>query len=292
VIEGRVAVGFPFLTDVELSELVAGELVSVVYDSNEYVLDVAALTSNYRCIYGQGCQGTTPLQGEEPGRQRPADPSVTGCCRTGPRYRMATAEVGDADRGLLDSPMRIQRFVEALGPQDAQHHERIAAGDWFTEVEHEDGTWASHNTTVAGNCIFLNTEMPAGRTGCALYHLALRLGVEPRRTRPVICHSSPAAAFLIADAADRTTPQVLVTLQPGWFGWFASTGYFCMSDPAAYTAAEPVFRRMASEYTTLLGESVWNALVPTLEQIWRERGEQLSRSWGQPVELHPPRWAR
>jgi hypothetical protein len=266
------------------------ELVTVVYDGDEYALDVKALTSNYQCIYGRGCQGTTPLRGEGPGQHRPADPAVGGCCRTTPGYAKATTEVGD-ETATDDSPLRIRPYVEQLQPDEAQHHEQIAAGEWYTEVLREDGYWDARNAGVAGNCIFLNTEMSNGKTGCALFHLATRLGVDPEQTRPKVCHYTPAAVFVIADPRAGGGRRLLVTLHPPWFGWFAADGYFCTSDPAAYSATEPVFRRMASEFSGLLGADVYAALLPTLEQIWAERGERLKKSWGQPTPLPAPRWA-
>ena len=54
-----------------LFEPLPDETLTVAHEEDEYVLDVAALTSNYRCIYGQGCQGTTPRGGERFGLYRP-----------------------------------------------------------------------------------------------------------------------------------------------------------------------------------------------------------------------------
>jgi hypothetical protein len=270
---------------------VPDEAVVVRHGDDEYVLDVLALTSNYQCIYGRGCKGTTPLAGEGPGRHQPADPSVAGCCRITPSYDFATAEVDEADAARVDSPLRVKPFADALGPDDAQHYEQIAAGEWYVEEHDELGSLVSRHTAVGGNCIFLNTETPQDKLGCSLYHLANRLGLDPKQTRPMVCHSAPAAAFTVAELANGGE-RVLVTLRPHWFGWFAAEGYFCMSDPAAFSAGEPVFRRMASEYSTLLGESVYGALLPVLEEIWVERGKRLKGNWGRPVQLQAPRGYR
>lgn len=267
------------------------ELVIVKHEQDEYALDVLALMSNYRCIYGQGCQGVTPWDGEGPDNYLPADPSVTGCCRTTPGFNLATAEVADADAARLDSPLRIKPYVDALGPDDAQHYDQIAAGKWYTEVEQSDG-WDSRNAAVGGNCIFLNTDTPQGKLGCALHHLAGRLGVDPKDTRPIICHIEPAAAFVIADDLPDSGRRVLVTLRPPWSGWFARDRYWCTSDPSAYSASEPVFRRMASEYTALLGEDVFATLLPVMEELWAQRHEHYERNWGRPVPLPTPSWAR
>lgn len=280
---------FAFVPDLDRS--LPSDTVTVRHGSDDYVLDVLAMTSNYRCIYGQGCRGTTPLEGERPGRYRPGDPSVTGCCRTSPVYRRATAEVAAGEEATDDSPLRVAPFVAALRPNEAQHYDRIAAGDWYTEVADGDGRWTARHTTDRGNCIFLNTEMASGRTGCALFHVAARLGLDAKDTRPFACHVAPAAAFLLDDVPPGGGTRVLVTLQPHWFGWFSADGYFCTSDPAAFSAGEPVFRRMNSEFSTLLGEDVYAALLPTLEEIWAERGARLRRGWGQPAPLPTPTWA-
>lgn len=284
-----------FLPDADLTGMFARETVTVSVGNDDYILDIGALTSNYRCIYGQGCQGTTPLVGERPGQHRPDDPSVTGCCRTAPGYGRAIAQADDPEQPAAtagDTPLRVQPYVDRLRPDEAQHYDRIAGGQWLEETERKDGVWDSRHATVGGNCIFLNTEMPNGKTGCALWHVALRLGEDPKNARPYACHSAPAAAFGAGTTPDGTGQRVFVTLRPHWFGWFAPEGYFCTDDPAAYSASEPVFRRMASEYSTLLGADVYAALLPVLEQAWAERGERLRAAWGTPTDLGRPPWER
>ena len=286
---------YRFLPDADLTGMFARETLTVTVGADDYILDIGALTSNYRCIYGQGCRGTVPLVGERPGQHRPADPSVTGCCRTSPGYGRAIAEADDPEQAAAtagDTPLRVQPYVDQLRPDEAQHYDRIAAGRWLEESEREDGLWDSRHATVGGNCIFLNTEMPNGKTGCALWHVAMRLGEDPKNARPYVCHSAPAAAFGAGTTADGSGERILVTLRPHWFGWFAPEGYFCTDDPAAYSASEPVFRRMASEYSTLLGADVYAALLPALEQAWAERGERLRASWGTPTDLGRPPWER
>ena len=286
---------YRFLPDADLTGLFARETVTVTVGADDYILDISALTSNYRCIYGQGCQGTTPLVGERPGQHRPADPSVTGCCRTSPSYGRAIAEADDDVQPAAtagDTPTRVQPFVAELTRDEAQHYDRITTEGWLVEKQDADGIWDSRHVTVGGNCIFLNTEMANGKTGCALWHVALRLGADPKAARPYVCHSAPAAAFGAGVTADGTGERVFVTLRPHWFGWFDPDGYFCTDDPAAYSAAEPVFRRMASEYATLLGADVYAALVPALEQAWAERGARLQSSWGTPPDLGQGPWQR
>lgn len=272
-----------------LSGPLPDELVIVRHGVDEYALDVLALLSNYRCIYGQGCQGVTPPGGESSELYVPHNPAVTGCCRTVPEFQHATAEVAEEDAERVDSPLRIKPYVEALRPDEAQHYDQINAGDWYSEVEQSSG-WESQNAGVGGNCIFLNTDGPEGKLGCALYHLAGRLGIDPKETRPQVCHIEPAAAFVIAEGLASGGRRVLVTLRPAWYGWFASDRYWCTSDPAAYSATEPAFRGMASQYEWLLGEDVFATLSPVLEELWEQRREHYQRNWGRPVPLETPRW--
>ena len=275
-----------------LQQPLPDELVIVRHGEDEYVLDVVALTSNYQCIYGRGCHGTTPATGEGFGRHRPADPSVGGCCRITPGYQLATAEVAAADAAGADSPLRVQPFAQALRPDEAQHYAQIAAGDWYVETQDEHGVWDSRHAAVGGNCIFLNTEGPDGKLGCALHHLAQRLGVDPKQTRPMICHVEPAAAFVIADGLDGGGRRVLVTLRPPWSAGSPPTATSAHPTPQPIRRPSLLFRRMASEYTALLGADVYAALLPRLDEIWAERGERLKRNWNKPVALGMPAWAR
>jgi hypothetical protein len=281
-----------FIPGLSFNGPVPDETLTVRHGGDEYILDVVALTSNYRCIYGEGCQGTTPPSGEGDGQHLPADKSVTGCCRTAVRYRRATAEVTDETAAAEDSPRRVQPYVDALRPDEAQHYDEIAAGRWYREEVDGDGRWKAASTTVEGNCVFLNTEMDNGRTGCALYHLAGRLGLDPRETRPFACHTTPLELYSVGNADDGTGRRLLVTLRPHWFGWFDPDGYFCTNDPAAFSGTSPVYLRMASELSMLLGPAAHAAIRGALDQVMAERGERLRRSWGTPVALAPPTWAR
>ena len=125
-------------------------------------------------------------------------------------------DVGEGVRGTSWSTGTLCGLVRASA---IRHAERPAlwvdgAAISYRELMGQAASLAQ----VAGNCIFLNTEMANGRTGCALFHHAQRVGVEPRDTRPRVCHSVPAAAFTMADDTETLSGgyRMLVTLQPPW----------------------------------------------------------------------------
>ena len=70
----------------------------------------------------------------------------------------------------------MKPFADALGPDDAQHYEQIAAGEWYVEEQDELGAWSADIPLSAATAYSSNTETPEEKLGCALYHLAKRWG--------------------------------------------------------------------------------------------------------------------
>ena len=107
----------------------------------------------------------------------------------------------------------------------------------------------------------------------------------------MMCHSAPAAAFTVAELANGGE-RVLVTLRPHWFGWFAAEGYFCMSDPAAYSADRAgVSADGFGVFDAVRCGMCTRRCCRVLEEIWVERGKRLKGNWGRPVQLPTPKWA-
>src|SRR5690606_13668539 len=82
---------------------------------------------------------------------------------------------------------RVASYVARLTPQTWQRHDAGTTDGWATT------TVAGERTTrvVDGACVFLNDAgFPAG-AGCALHHLAGRLGVEVLETKPDVCWQLP-----------------------------------------------------------------------------------------------------
>lgn len=268
------------------------ETITISVAEDEYVLDVPTLTSNYRCIYGEGCQGTS-TRSDSPRNHTPEDNSVTGCCRTSVIFQMSDGQVEPDQLGVEDSPARIAKWVDLLEEDETQNWSQVQDG-WYRDnysEAHPNPEHPARVRTIKGNCIFLNTEMDNGKTGCALYHLAQRLDMDPALTRPIACSVVPSDLFEIGDTPEGGT-RYLVTIRPHWFGWFSPDGYWCTKDPAAFSGTQAAYQTLEQEFRVRMGDTEYQEMKRALDQVMEERGERIKRSWGQPVELPMPKWAR
>ena len=116
-------------------------------ESQVFRCDLTWLTSNWMCIFGQGCKGIYA--------SRPLD----GCCTLGAHF---------SDK---DDEKRVKKFVKMLEPEHWQFHAEGRKGGWIETDEDGDRKTAVHE----GACIFLNRPGFEGGEGCALHGLALRL---------------------------------------------------------------------------------------------------------------------
>ncbi len=218
-------------------------------DHLRYTFDVSFLISNYRCIYGAGCQGA---QAEGP------DP-VIGCCAHG------AYNVDDEER------RRIEQLVEELDDEVMQFHGRAVTGG-VTAVD-EDGE--AHTRRVDGGCIFLNRGgWPAG-TGCVLHLLATRRGEHHMRWKPTVCWQLPLHRDIREEVAnDGQTLEVhtIAAYERGtWGDGGADFHWWCTEDPAAFTARHPVYRSMERELREMVGDRVYEELASFLDRRRRQR---------------------
>jgi hypothetical protein len=135
------------------------EFVDPAEEDTVYRCDLTWLTSNWTCIFGNGCQGIYETSPE------------SGCCTLGAHFSDAEDEERVAtwvDR--LDDTL-WERRSEALTKKGT-----VSRKKW---VEIEDGerkTLAVKATDGSQACIFHNSRDFPGGYGCSLHALALREG--------------------------------------------------------------------------------------------------------------------
>ena len=144
------------------------EWISFEDDEEErtWVFDVTFLTSNWTCIFGNGCQGV--LTG-------PAPELVQGCCSYGAHL------VNKKDA------RRVEKAAATLTAEEWQNH------GTKKNVIHVNKSGETVTRLVDDACIFLNKPGFAGGVGCA-FHIA---AAQPRR-RP---HDAQARGVLAAAPA-------------------------------------------------------------------------------------------
>ena len=201
--------------------------------------DLTWLTSNYMCIFGQGCQGIYA--------GRPDD----GCCTLGAHF---------SDKG---DEKRTRRFAKLLDAETWQFHDVGTArkNAWVETDAEGDRKTAVHE----GACIFLNRPgFPAGE-GCALHSLALRNHLQPLETKPDVCWQLPIRrTFRDVELPDGTAyTEVSITEydRRGWGPGGHDLDWYCSGNPEAHVAPDPLYVTNAPELVALMGAAAYAELV-------------------------------
>jgi len=211
--------------------------------------DLTWLTSNYLCIFGQGCRG---IYKESPD---------TGCCTLGAHF---------SDKG---DERRVASYVAKLTPELWQYHPagRAKKSDW---VETDD-EGARKTRVVDGACVFHNRADFESGAGCALHALALRDGQEPLETKPDVCWQLPIRrTYRNVERQDGTAyTEVSITEydRRGWGAGGHDLDWYCSGNTEAHVGVEPVYVTNAPELTELMGKDAYDELVRHCEAHVRSR---------------------
>ncbi len=223
-------------------------------DAQVFRCDLTWLTSNWTCIFGNGCQGIY------------ADSPDTGCCTLGAHFSDKADET------------RVAEWVERLDDSVWQHRDQalgkkgqVRRKGWV-EVDDEGDR---KTRVVDGACIFHNSRDFEGGYGCALHTLALKEGVHFVETKPDVCWQLPMRrTFRDVERHDGTTYLEVSIGEYDRRGWGAGghdLDWYCSGNTEAHVGAEPVYLSNAAELTALMGEGAYDALVAHCEAHLRSR---------------------
>ncbi len=223
------------------------EFIDPADEAQVYRCDLTWLTSNWMCIFGQGCQGIYA--------DRPHD----GCCTLGAHFSDKADE------------KRVKKYVEQLDPEHWQLHDAGQGGGWVETDEDGERKTAVHD----GACIFLNRPGFAGGEGCALHALALRLDKHPLRTKPDVCWQLPIRrTFRDVERPDGTSyTEVSIGEydRRGWGPGGHDLDWYCSGNTEAHVGQEPVYVSNAAELVELMGRPAYDELVRHCEAHLRSR---------------------
>ncbi|HLN78746.1 MAG TPA: hypothetical protein VK204_17005 [Nocardioidaceae bacterium] len=219
-------------------------------ESQVFRCDLTWLTSNWMCIFGQGCKGIYA--------ERPLD----GCCTLGAHF---------SDK---DDEKRVKGFVKMLEPEHWQFHPDSRGGrkgDWIETDDEGDRKTAVHE----GACIFLNRPGFEGGEGCALHGLALRLGRHPLETKPDVCWQLPIRRSFrdveLPDGTSYTEVSIGEYDRRGWGPGGHDLDWYCSGNTEAHVGAEPVYVSNGPELLELMGRKAYDELVRLCEAHLRSR---------------------
>jgi hypothetical protein len=216
--------------------------------------DLTWLTSNYMCIFGQGCQGIYS-----------SSPDV-GCCTLGAHF---------ADK---DDETRTASYVAQLDAnlwQFRPDKKKVKKSDWV-DVD-EDGERKTLVVVYDGQeaCVFHNREDFHLGAGCALHALALTLEKNPLETKPDVCWQLPIRRTYRTIERQDGTSYTEISIQEydrrGWGPGGHDLDWYCSGNTEAHVAPEPLYLTSAPELTELMGKAAYNELVVHCEAHIRSR---------------------
>jgi hypothetical protein len=216
--------------------------------------DLTWLTSNYRCIFGNGCHGIVEGRASD------------GCCSMGAHF---------ADKKDIK---RVQRYVDQLTDETWQYRKQGLKGGIIGTGPDGDPITRRHK----GACILLNRPGFPGGEGCSLHALALRNGQEPLETKPEVCWQLPIRrSYRWVDRVDETRYlEVTITEydRRGWGPGGHDLDWYCTSSTEAHQSHEPVYVHSAPELRELMGAGAYEVLAELCRAREAER---------RPVAPHP-----
>jgi hypothetical protein len=216
-------------------------------EDRTWLFDVTFLASNWRCLFGTGCQGVLTA---------PAAERAEGCCSYGAHF------TDD------DDVARVRAAAEALREEQWQFARR-GRRSGLVRVG-PDGTRMTR--LVEGACVFLNRPgFPAG-AGCALHLAALDAGLPPSQLKPDVCWQLPLRREDHVEESGHVTSTVRQWERSDWGEGGREFAWWCTEAPEAFDGAEPVWEAMAEELVAMAGPEVYSRLVAYLDQRRRSRG--------------------
>jgi len=218
------------------------EWLSFDLDDETYQFDITFLTSNWTCIFGQGCPGV--LTG-------PAPELEQGCCSYGAHF------TGKEDR------KRVGRLAETLGPDEWQF--RAESDDAGGPIhKNEDGEWVSRLHDDA--CIFLNRPGFANGPGCALHQAAVARKERFLDWKPDVCWQLPLRLEQKVDENEHTTNVLREWKRRDWGEGGAEFHWWCTDDDAAFIGHRPVYEELHDEIVEMVGEVAFETFVAHVVQ--------------------------
>jgi len=211
------------------------EWASFDVDGSTYLFDLTFLTSNWTCIFGDGCLGVLTA---------PAPELVHGCCTYGAHF------TGKKDR------KKTERYAERLTAEQWQLKAEAAALGGPIH-KNEDGDTVSH--VVDGACIFLNrVGFPTG-PGCALHSAALEIGERPLDWKPEVCWQLPLRLDHHVDDNQHYTYTLREWKRRDWGEGGEEFHWWCTETDEAFVGAEPVYETLRDDIIELVGTAPYEA---------------------------------
>jgi hypothetical protein len=216
--------------------------ITIHYDERTWRFDAAFLTSNWECIYGNGCQGIT-----EPQDAKRAD----GCCAVG-------AQLTD-----VDDFVTVNNAVSRLTPSGWQNSALAKRKGWFKRLP--NGTVATR--VINGGCIFLNRPGFSTGPGCAFHFAAEADESSHVDWKPNVCWQLPLRVDDTdgVDGVEGSTVTIRAWNAEDFGSDAANMHWWCTRENDAFVSQHQVVHSLATELTAMLGIELYQLLLQALD---------------------------
>ena len=218
------------------------EWVSFEHEGDTWMFDVTFLTSNWSCIWNEGCLGVL---------DEPNPDSGHGCCSFGAHFS------DDTDL------RRVLEAAERLSPEQWQHHGRIETVGEAVEVD-DDDAWTT--VLVDDACVFLNRPGFAGGHGCALHRAATEAGESLVDWKPEVCWQLPLRLEHHEDENGHSVSTLRQWRRHDWGTGGDDFHWWCTEDHLAFVEHTPVYQRLRDEIVGLVGPALMDRLTAYLDR--------------------------
>lgn len=218
------------------------EWVSFEHEGDTWMFDVTFLTSNWSCIWNDGCLGVLDEPDAEAG---------LGCCSFGAHFS------DEADR------RRVLDAAEHLTPEQWQHHDRVVDVPATVEVD-DEGAWTT--VLVDNACVFLNRPGFRGGHGCALHRAALEAEESIVTWKPEVCWQLPLRLEHHEDENGHSVSTLRQWRRHDWGTGGDDFHWWCTEDNLAFVEHTPVYHRLRDEIVGLVGEQLTDRLTDYLDR--------------------------
>ncbi len=213
------------------------EWISFEHEDTTWLFDVTFLTSNWTCIWDQGCLGV---------RNEPTPEAGEGCCSFGAHA---------ADEADL---ARVRSAAERLSADLWQYH-----GTAEPFVKDDEGAWT---TAVVDNaCVFLNRPGFANGHGCALHAGAISAAEAITLWKPEVCWQLPLRLEHHEDENGHQVATLREWTRNDWGDGGEEFHWWCTEDALAFVEHTPVYARLTDELKGLIGEDLFARLRSYLD---------------------------
>jgi hypothetical protein len=227
--------------------------------------DLTWLTSNWNCIFGNGCQGIDKKLSDH------------GCCSDGAYYFDSKDE------------KRVTAAARRLTEENWQNY-RIARKNGKFNISEVGLDKERKTKKINKTCIFFNERSFGDKYfGCALHHLASKEKIHSKETKPDICWQLPLRRSWETREVGKDHLEVVVIgeyTRKSWGAGGEEFDWYCTSNTEAHTSSIPVYISQETELIALMNPPAYEILREKCDSVIKSQTERKFRSLPLFV-LHP-----